>query len=372
MRRAIETPAAGAAAGRERGPVIETFTRRLGSLSHLSVGWRDVVDILVVAVLVYSLLRLIRGTRAVQMVLGIVGTFLLYEIAVFARLTAVRTVLQAVVFYLPLAIIVLFAQELRRALAAFGRNPLFAWFSGYHAEETISDIVLAATSLSARRVGALIVLERREGLKNYIENGVPVDSAVSYELLVTIFAPGTPLHDGAVIVSGGRVAAAGSFLPLSLRDGLSKRLGTRHRAAMGITEETDALAVVVSEERGTISVARDGELIEDLDGKALRDLLLREFSRGHKICRRRRSLLPQPRHEDPRDRDRDPRVVRLFGAEARAHLGAQLSDPLFPSPTFLPRRSSPRLFLRPSMFGCEEPSRRCVSSTPTGSRPSST
>ena len=141
-------------------------------------------------------------------------------------------------------------------------------------------MVDAVTSLSARRIGALIVLERREGLKNYIENGVPLDSTVSYDLLVTLFAPGTPLHDGAVIVSGERVAAAASFLPLSLKENLSKRLGTRHRAAIGITEETDALAVVVSEERGTISLARDGDLIEDLDGKALRDLLLREFSRA--------------------------------------------------------------------------------------------
>ena len=258
--------------------MIETFTRRFGALSHLSLTWRDAVDVLVVAILVYSILRLIRGTRAVQMVFGIAGTFLVYEIAVFAKLTAVRTVLQALIFYLPLAIIVLFAQELRRALAAFGRNPLFAWFSGYHTEETISDIVLAATSLSARRIGALIVMERREGLKNYIENGVPLDSAVSYDLLVTVFAPGTPLHDGAVIISGERAAAAGCFLPLSLKEGLSKRFGTRHRAAIGVTEETDALALVVSEERGTISVARDGELIEDLDGKGLRDLLLREFS----------------------------------------------------------------------------------------------
>ncbi len=258
--------------------MIETLWRRLGSLSHLSLTWRDAVDILVVAILVYSLLRLIRGTRAVQMVLGIVTAFAIYEAAVFAKLTAVRTVLQAVIFYLPLAVIVLFAQELRRALAAFGRNPLFAWFSGYHAEETVSDIVLAATSLSTRRVGALIVFERREGLKNYIENGVAVDSAVSYDLLVTIFTPGTALHDGAVIISGERVAAAACFLPLSLKEGL--RLGTRHRAAIGITEETDALAVVVSEERGTIAVARDGDLIEDLDGKALRDLLLREFSRA--------------------------------------------------------------------------------------------
>jgi diadenylate cyclase len=145
----------------------------------------------------------------------------------------------------------------------------------------MSEIVLAVTSLAARRVGALIVLERREGLKTFIENGSPIDAAISYELLVTVFAPGTPLHDGAVIISGDRIAGAASFLPLSLKEGLPKRFGTRHRAAIGVTEETDALAILVSEERGTISIARDGELQEELDGKSLRDLLFREFA-GHR------------------------------------------------------------------------------------------
>jgi diadenylate cyclase len=126
----------------------------------------------------------------------------------------------------------------------------------------------------------LIVLERREGLKTYIENGVRLDAAVTYDLLVTVFAPGTALHDGAVIVSGERVAAAACFLPLSLKEGLSKRFGTRHRAAIGVTEETDALAIVVSEERGTISLARDGRLLEDLEPKTLRDMLLREMGGG--------------------------------------------------------------------------------------------
>jgi diadenylate cyclase len=256
--------------------VIDALSRRFGTFSQLTFTWRDAADVLIVALIVYMLLRLIRGTRAVQMVLGILTVFVIYEIAVFLNLVALRTILQALFFYVPFAIIVLFAQELRRALATFGRTPFFAWFSGYQAEEMISDIVLAVTSLSARRTGALIVLERREGLKNYIENGVRLDSAVSYDLLVTVFAPGTPLHDGAVILSGERVAAAACFLPLSLNEGLSKRFGTRHRAAIGITEETDALAVVVSEERGTISVARNGQMIEDLDGKGLRDLLLRE------------------------------------------------------------------------------------------------
>jgi diadenylate cyclase len=258
--------------------VIEALSARFGSPGSFSFTWRDAVDILIVAFVVYFLLRLIRGTRAVQMVFGLIAILVVYWISVLLKLVALRTVLTALIFYLPFAIIVLFASELRRALAAFGRTPFFALFSAYRAEETVSDLVLAATSLSTRRTGALIVLERREGLKTYIENGIAVDAAISYDLLVTLFAPGTPLHDGAVIVSRERVAAAACFLPLSLKEGLSKRFGTRHRAAMGVTEETDALAIVVSEERGTISLARDGQLIEDLDGKSLRDLLYREYA----------------------------------------------------------------------------------------------
>ena len=258
--------------------MIPSLASRFGALAHLNFGWRDALDILIVAIITYALLRLIRGTRAVQMVLGLFAIFFVYVLASLLKLVALTTVLKALIFYVPFAIIVLFSHDLRRALAAFGRTPIFALFSGYHAEETVSEIVLAVTSLSARRVGALIVLERREGLKNYIENGSRIDSVVSYELLVTVFAPGTPLHDGAVIVSGDRVAAAASFLPLSLKENLPKRFGTRHRAAIGISEETDAIALLVSEERGTISLARGGELQEDLDAKSLRDLLFREFA----------------------------------------------------------------------------------------------
>jgi diadenylate cyclase len=257
---------------------MQALAARFAPLAHLNFSWRDALDILIVTVITYGILRLIRGTRAVQMVLGLFAIFLVYTAASFLRLVALTSVLKALIFYVPFLIIVLFSHELRRALAAFGRTPFFALFSGYHAEETISEIVLAVTSLSARRVGALIVLERREGLKTYIENGSQIDAAVSYELLVTLFAPGTALHDGAVIVSGDRVASAASFLPLSLKEGLPKRFGTRHRAAIGISEETDALAVLVSEERGTISLARGGELQEDLDAKSLRDLLFREFA----------------------------------------------------------------------------------------------
>ncbi|HTR02811.1 MAG TPA: diadenylate cyclase CdaA [Thermoanaerobaculia bacterium] len=257
---------------------MQALASRFGALGHLNFGWRDALDIAIVAVITYALLRLIRGTRAVQMVLGLFVLFAVYALASLLNLAALTTILKALIFYVPFAIIVLFSHELRRALAVFGRTPFFALFTGYHAEETVSEIVLAVTSLSARRVGALIVLERREGLKTYIENGSHVDAAVSYELLVTLFAPGTPLHDGAVIISADRIAAAGSFLPLSLREGLPKRFGTRHRAAIGISEETDALAVLVSEERGTISLARAGQIQEELDAKSLRDLLYREFA----------------------------------------------------------------------------------------------
>ncbi len=258
--------------------MIHALTSRFGPLAHLNFGWRDALDIAIVAVITYALLRFIRGTRAVQMVLGLIAIFAVYVVANLLHLVAVTTVLKALIFYVPFAIIVIFSHELRRALAAFGRTPFFALFTGYHAEETVSEIVLAVTSLSARRVGALIVLERREGLKTYVESGSIMDAAVSYELLVTLFAPGTPLHDGAVIIAHDRIAAAASFLPLSLKEGLPKRFGTRHRAAIGISEETDALAILVSEERGTISIARGGELQEELDAKSLRDLLFREFA----------------------------------------------------------------------------------------------
>ena len=171
---------------------------------------------------------------------------------------------------LPFAIIVLFQHEIRRALADFGRNPLVRFGRQERIESSLQEIVLAATTLSSRRIGALIVIERLQGLRNYVENGIRLDAVVSYDLLLTIFNPDTPLHDGAVIVQDDRIAAAACFLPLTSNPELSKGYGTRHRAALGITEETDAVAVVVSEETGRISVAVDGELHDDstLEGSA--------------------------------------------------------------------------------------------------------
>jgi diadenylate cyclase len=255
--------------------MIPTMTARVGVLARLHFTGRDALEILIVALIIYNLLLLIRGTRAVQMILGLLAILVVYWIAVLLKFPTLRGVLKEVLFYLPFAVIVLFAAEIRRALQQFGRNPLVALFNAPHTEDLVTDVVLAATSLAAKRIGALIVLEQRDGLKTYIENGVSVDALVSYELLVNLFVPGTPLHDGAVIIANHRLASASSFLPLTQRTGLPKEYGTRHRAAIGISEETDALTVVVSEERGTIALARDGHLTDGLDGKALREILSR-------------------------------------------------------------------------------------------------
>ncbi|MEM7479971.1 MAG: diadenylate cyclase CdaA [Acidobacteriota bacterium] len=238
-----------------------------------TVGWRDVLDIFAVAIVIYYLLLLIRGTRAVQTLLGIVFVGLVYYAARLAGLETLRQILESLLLLLPIAIIILFQHEIRQALANFGRNPLWGIAKQAKVESTFQEIVLAATSLAARRVGALIVIERLEGLRNFIENGISLDSEMSYNLLINIFSPDTPLHDGAVIVQDDRIAAAACFLPLTFNPEVSTDLGTRHRAALGISEETDALAVVVSEETGTISVAFEGALTRNLDSKGLRNIL---------------------------------------------------------------------------------------------------
>jgi diadenylate cyclase len=235
--------------------------------------WRDAVDVLAVAILVYYLLLLIRGTRAVQMLLGLLFVGVVYYLAQFFDLPTLQTLIESLLIVLPFAVIVLFQQEIRRALASFGRNPLWGLAKQQAVESTFGEIVLAATTLASRRIGALIVIERLQGLRNYIENGIGLDAELSFDLLINVFTPDTPLHDGAVIIQEDRIAAAACFLPLTPNPELSKEFGTRHRAALGITEETDAVAVVVSEETGIISVAFDGEMIRDLDGKGLRNTL---------------------------------------------------------------------------------------------------
>jgi diadenylate cyclase len=237
--------------------------------------WRDLVDVLAVAIIIYNLLLLIRGTRAVQMVSGLLFIGLVYYVAIWMELPTLQRILENLLIVLPFAVIVLFQQEIRRALADFGRNPLWGLAKQQKVVASFGEIVLAATTLSTRRIGALIVIERLHGLRNYIENGIQIDAVVSYDLLINLFQPDTPLHDGAAIVQDDRIAAAGCFMPLTTNPQLSKELGTRHRAALGITEETDAVAVVVSEETGTISLAYNGELTTDLDSNNLRNALYR-------------------------------------------------------------------------------------------------
>jgi diadenylate cyclase len=240
--------------------------------------WHDLLDIAVVAILFYNFLLLIRGTRAVQIMTGIFLAAGVYYLARLGQLTTLSTIIEKFLIFLPFAVIVLFQSEIRRALANFGRRPFFGRAGQQKLQAASNDVVLAAAALAARKVGALVVFERREGLRNYVEGGIQLDALVSFDLLLNIFTPDTPLHDGAVIVQGDRVAAAACFLPLTANPELSKEVGSRHRAALGISEETDAVALVVSEENGRIALAVGGRLELDLDAKRLRarlhDLLL--------------------------------------------------------------------------------------------------
>lgn len=248
------------------------FTQVL--LQRPGVSWMALVDIAIVAFLIYEVLLLIRGTRAVQMALG--GAFLiaLYFISGVLQLETVNWLIRTLAGYVVFAVIVLFQADIRRGLAHFGRAPFFRYFEPQaSAQETLEEIVVAATTLASRRVGAIIVIERQIGLRNYIEGGIPLDAMVTYDLLATIFQPGSPLHDGAVIVQGDRIAAAACFLPLSVNPLVSRDLGTRHRAALGITEENDAVALVVSEESGAISLVIGGALERALAPEALRQRL---------------------------------------------------------------------------------------------------
>jgi len=245
------------------------------SLIHVSqFSWLDVVDILIVAFIVYQLLQFIRGTHAVQMALGGLVLVILYWASQWFNLETVNWLLRTFLPYVVFGIIVVFQTEIRKVLAHLGKTPLLGAFATTRTEEVIDEIVLAATTLAAQRTGAILVIEREMGLRSYIETGIALDALLTYDLLISIFNPGTPLHDGAVVIQGNRVAAAACFLPLTVNPGLARELGSRHRAAIGVTEDTDALAVVVSEETGGISVVVGGNIRRNVDGRALKQGLL--------------------------------------------------------------------------------------------------
>jgi len=233
----------------------------------------SIIDILVVALLIYEFLKLIKGTRAIPMLIAVVLLVVAFWVAHAEQLRTVDWLVTTLFPYAVFALIVVFGAEIRHALARLGRRISATRAGVFGATDSYEDIVLAAAHFSQTGTGALIVIEREIGLRTIIESGVTLDANLSYDLLITIFRPSAPLHDGAVIVQKGRIAAAACFLPLSMNPVLSTQFGTRHRAAIGITEETDAVSVVVSEETASISIAVGGAIERDITVEYLRERL---------------------------------------------------------------------------------------------------
>ncbi len=275
------------------------YTEYLGRLREP----RNIADLILVFLLVYAVLKLVRGTRAAPMAAAIGIFALLYWFAAQRNLATLEFILRGALLYIGVAIIVLFQNEIRQALITFGnrfRMPFTRRHLGQFGEGVYDEVILAATTLSSTKTGALIVIERNIGLKNIIDGGVKLDAELSYDLLVSIFNTESPLHDGAVIIRRHRVAAASCFLPLTLNPRLSRDLGTRHRAALGVTEDTDALAVVISEESGLISVVQRGEIKRGLDAPKLRAAISEALEVSPK-----REKLKQPENREEPDADEE-------------------------------------------------------------------
>ncbi len=243
----------------------------------LNLTWRDAVDVVVVAIIIYWILSLIRGTRAMQISIGLMVLVSTFFVARALDLPALDAISGRILFYLPFAVIVLFQQEIRRALAGMVANPITMLFRPRDGEVPVDVILTACDVLASKRTGALIAIEGRQTLRMYEETAKPVDAIVTTEILVAIFTPGGPLHDGAVIVRGGRVVAANVFFPLTATPDPMLAHGTRHRAAIGLSEESDALVVVVSEENGSIALASEGVLEEGLGRAELRNRMFERF-----------------------------------------------------------------------------------------------
>ena len=259
---------------------------------------RDTLDIALVALAIYWLLMLIRGTRAVQVLIGLGFLMLARVAAEFAGLATVTFVLDTFLAPAVLIFVILFQNDIRRALARMGRG-FSPRFSEREETRVLEEVVRACAELSRRRMGALIVFERDTRLEDLTEGGSPLDATVSKDLLVSLFLPTSPLHDGAVVISHGRILNASCILPLTLRTELPEGVGTRHRAALGITEESDAIAVVVSEETSSISLAQAGELTMQLDPARLRVALRDSFARD-----------PEPGGDDGEDAEPAPEPER--------------------------------------------------------------
>jgi diadenylate cyclase len=238
-----------------------------------------VIDILIVGFLIYQLIMVVRGTRAAHVLAGIGVLLLVYLLSIWAGLELLRSMLANLVPYTAIALIVLFQSEIRRTLARLGRRRWLGLRGDLQRRESHDEILLALSRFSQQKIGALIVIERDTGLRTFIESGVALDAYLSRDLLLSIFQPGGTLHDGAVIVQKDRVPAAACFLPLSMNPAVVRKLGTRHRAAIGITEEADCMALVVSEETGRLSVAAFGEIELDVTLSRIEERLAKHFGR---------------------------------------------------------------------------------------------
>ncbi|MCS7215355.1 MAG: diadenylate cyclase CdaA [Thermodesulfovibrio sp.] len=240
--------------------------------------WQDLIDIAIVSFIIYKIFILVKGTRAARMLIGVGVLLAMSLVSRFFELYTLDWLIQSFWTQIVIVLIILFQPEIRKALAQMGETPLFHRFSSAEEMKTIEEIVKASQGLANKKIGALIVFERDISLSEYIEIGVPLDAKVTKELLMSIFHPTSPIHDGAVIIKGNKIMAAGCFLPIKLGADLSKTYGTRHRAALGITEETDAVAVIISEETGAISLAVNGQLESNLDMEKLRQKLTNLFT----------------------------------------------------------------------------------------------
>ena len=269
---------------------ISVFQSVFHSLPRLTLT--AVLDILLVAYLIYQLLLVVRGTRAAHILLGLSLVAVLYYVSRIVGLETLHSIMGNLIPYSVLAIIVLFQSEIRRTLGRLGRGPFFG-ISQISRTEAYDDVLLAVTHLSQARIGALIVLEREIGLRTFIESGVAMNARLSYDLLLAIFHPGGPLHDGAVIIQHEKIASAACFLPVTTNPALASQLGTRHRAAIGVTEESDCIAFVVSEQDGRISVASGGSIELGVSPERLRERLA-QFS-GRAAARVQLSSPPEIR-----------------------------------------------------------------------------
>lgn len=250
-------------------------------LPNLQVGISDVLQIAILVVAIYYILVFFRGTRGAQVLMGLTVLILVAVVMdQFLYMEVLSWILRKLSVYLALGLLVIFQPEIRRALAELGRQPVFT--ASAEKRTTIDHLVQAVEELSQRRIGALVAIEREIGTRTYEDTGTRIDAPVVPELLQTIFYPHTPLHDGGVIIRGNRIVAAGCVFPLSHRSDLSRTLGTRHRAAVGLSEETDAIVVVVSEESGVVSIAYRGRLSRDLDHERLRRFLSALLLRGRR------------------------------------------------------------------------------------------